>query len=42
MRMTRFHYAWVVVAITFLALLVTASVRAAPGILITPATCTRS
>jgi len=36
MRVTRFHYAWVVVAITFLALLVTSSVRAAPGILITP------
>jgi MFS family permease len=35
-RMTRFHYAWVVVAITFLALLVTSSVRAAPGVLITP------
>jgi MFS family permease len=35
-RLTRFHYAWVVVAITFLALLVTSSVRAAPGILITP------
>jgi MFS family permease len=36
MRLTRFHYAWVVVAITFLALLVTSSVRAAPGVLITP------
>jgi MFS family permease len=35
-RITRFHYAWVVVAITFLALLVTSSVRAAPGVLITP------
>jgi len=35
-RGTRFHYAWIVVAITFLALLVTSSVRAAPGILITP------
>ena len=34
--MTRFHYAWVVVAVTFLALLVASSVRAAPGILITP------
>lgn len=33
---TRPHYAWVVVAVTFLALLVTASVRAAPGILIIP------
>jgi MFS family permease len=36
MRPRRFHYAWVVVAITFLALLVTSSVRAAPGVLITP------
>ncbi len=36
MRLTRFHYAWVVVAVTFLALLVASSVRAAPGILITP------
>ena len=35
-RVTRFHYAWVVVAITFLALLVTSSVRAAPGVLIAP------
>ncbi|HUQ17381.1 MAG TPA: hypothetical protein VM070_06305, partial [Candidatus Saccharimonadales bacterium] len=33
---TRPHYAWVVVAVTFLALLVAASVRAAPGILILP------
>jgi len=30
------HYAWVVVAVTFLALLVASSVRAAPGILILP------
>ncbi|HEV2249171.1 MAG TPA: MFS transporter [Candidatus Limnocylindria bacterium] len=36
MRLTRIHYAWVVVAITFLALLVSSSVRAAPGVLITP------
>ena len=34
--MTRFHYAWVVVAVTFLVLLVASSVRAAPGVLITP------
>ena len=33
---TRPHYAWVVVTVTFLVLLVTASVRAAPGILIIP------
>jgi len=35
-RLRRPHYAWVVVAVTFLALLVAASVRAAPGILILP------
>jgi len=34
--MTRFHYGWIVVAITRLALLVPSSVRAAPGVLITP------
>ena len=34
--MTRFHYAWVIVAVTFLVLLVASSVRAAPGVLITP------
>src|SRR2546427_5020113 len=32
----RFHYAWVVTAVTFFALLAAASVRAAPGIFITP------
>src|SRR3989442_1395068 len=32
----RFHYAWVVAAVTFVALLAAASVRAAPGIFITP------
>ena len=32
----RFHYAWVVTAVTFVALLAAASVRAAPGIFITP------
>ena len=36
MRLARFHYAWVVLAVTFLALLVASSVRAAPGVLITP------
>lgn len=36
MRLARFHYAWIVVAVTFLALLVTSSVRAAPGVLIAP------
>jgi sugar phosphate permease len=32
----RIHYAWVVAALTFIALLVAASVRAAPGIFIKP------
>lgn len=32
----RFHYAWVVVAITFVSLLTVAAVRSAPGILIVP------
>lgn len=31
-----FHYAWVVVAVTFAALVVTAGVRGAPGVLIVP------
>ena len=34
--MHRFHYAYVVVAVTFLALLATSSVRGAPGVLIRP------
>ncbi|HEX9269416.1 MAG TPA: MFS transporter, partial [Candidatus Limnocylindria bacterium] len=34
--MRRPHYAWMVVGVTFTALLVAASVRAAPGVLITP------
>ena len=34
--MRRFHYAYVVVAVTFLALLATSSVRGAPGVLIRP------
>jgi hypothetical protein len=32
----RLHYAWIVVGITFLVLLVAAGVRAAPGVLIRP------
>ena len=32
----RFHYAWVVAAVTFLVLLITAGVRATPGILMVP------
>lgn len=35
-RVTRVHYAWVVVAVTALTLLVGAGVRAAPGVLIKP------
>ena len=33
--MKRFHYAWIVVAVTFISLLVAQSVRAAPGVIIT-------
>ena len=33
--MRKFHYAWVVVAVTFISLLVAQSVRAAPGVIIT-------
>lgn len=33
---TRFHYAWVIAAVTFMVLLVAAGVRTAPGVLITP------
>ena len=36
MAFRRLHYAWVVTAVTFLALLVAASVRAAPGVIILP------
>ena len=32
----KLHYAWVVAAVTFVVLLLTAGVRAAPGILIVP------
>jgi MFS family permease len=32
----RFHYAWIIVGISFLSLLVAAGVRAAPGVLIVP------
>jgi sugar phosphate permease len=35
-RVTRLHYAWIVVAVTALTLLVGAGVRAAPGVLIKP------
>jgi MFS family permease len=36
MALKRVHYAWVVTAVTFLALLAAASVRAAPGVIIIP------
>src|SRR5215472_12248553 len=32
----RLHYGWVIVAVTFLVILITAGVRAAPGVLIVP------
>jgi MFS family permease len=36
MPVKRFHYAWIVVVVTFLALLAAQAVRAAPGVIITP------
>ena len=33
---TRLHYGWIVAAVTFLVLLLTAGIRAAPGVLIVP------
>ena len=33
---SRLHYAWVIVAVTFVAVIVTAGVRATPGVLIVP------
>ena len=33
---SRVHYAWIVAAVTFVMILITAGVRAAPGILIVP------
>ena len=35
-RIARLHYAWVVAAITFVVVVITAGVRAAPGVLIVP------
>ena len=32
----RFHYAWVIMAITFVVIVITAGIRAAPGVLIVP------
>src|SRR5215468_6364964 len=34
--LAKLHYAWVVAAVTFVVLLLTAGVRAAPGVLIVP------
>ena len=36
MRKLSFHYAWVVTAVTFIALLTASSVRAAPGVILIP------
>jgi hypothetical protein len=33
---SRFHYAWVIVAVTFAVVVVSAGVRATPGVLIVP------
>ena len=33
---TRLHYAWIIVAVTFAVVVVTAGVRATPGVLIVP------
>ena len=35
-RAPRFHYAWIVTAVTFVALLAASSVRAAPGVFLVP------
>lgn len=34
--LTKLHYAWIVAAVTFVVLLLTAGIRAAPGVLIVP------
>ena len=36
LTMARLHYAWIIVAISFMAVVVTAGVRATPGVLIVP------
>lgn len=36
MRTGKFHYAWLVIALTFLALLVSAGLRSAPGVMMQP------
>src|SRR5215472_949476 len=35
-RPAKLHYAWIVAAVTFVVLLLTAGIRAAPGVLIVP------
>jgi len=35
-RPARLHYAWVIAGVTFLVLLVTAGIRATPGVLMVP------
>src|ERR1700677_2182984 len=35
-RQARLHYAWIVAGVTFLVLLVTAGIRATPGVLMVP------
>ena len=35
-RPARFHYAWIVAAVTFATLLITAGIRATPGLLMVP------
>ncbi|HEY0757919.1 MAG TPA: MFS transporter [Acidisarcina sp.] len=35
-KQTRLHYAWVIAGVTFLVLLITAGIRATPGVLIVP------
>src|SRR5262245_32180147 len=36
MSRTRLHYAWIVAAVTFLVWLITAGIRATPGVLMVP------
>ena len=36
MRQPRFHYAWIIAAATFVVLLMTAGIRATPGVLMVP------
>jgi hypothetical protein len=35
-RKSRVHYAWVVAAVTFVVLLITAAIRATPGLFLVP------